>query len=466
MNRSYIKTLFTLSVAALLMVGCVIKPYKSPTELPIDDAMYRIDSTKVENSQVDSSTIASIPWREFFQDPLLRNLIDSVLANNIDLKIAVRNVDKMYAYVRQSRAAFAPSINSGASVEHILQTKGSSTTVPNLQVSLGASWEIDIWGKLLSAKRSAIAQMIAEKDTYQAVQTTLVAETAKAYYQLVALDIERKIVIGTIANRAEYLATTRLLKESAKVDEVAVQQAKAQMAEVMAALPDLEMAIERVENQISLLLGDIPHSIERADIDDLHGVEFSERAGYPVQLLANRPDVRAAEQNYRTAFEQYNVSRAALYPSLTLSANGAYGASLSDIVNVHMGTLNLLAGLAQPVFNGRKLRTQKNVSDLTAQQAELNFKKAILSAGLEVSNAIISARKYREKAVNQTIQLDALNKAYTYSSELLVNGYATYLDVLLAQTGVYNTRVALVETILSSINARIDLYRALGGGVQ
>lgn len=463
---SLIKIVFTLSLTALVAVGCVIKPYKSPKNLPLDDSMYRIDSALVENTKIDSTTIADMSWREFFKDSLLRNLIDSVLVNNYDLQIAMRNIDKMYAYVRQSRAAFAPSINSGANIEHMIQTKGTAQSPSNMKVSLGASWEIDIWGKLLSAKRSTKAQLLAEEDSHLAITTTLIAETAKAYYQLVALDIEYKIVKGTIANRAEYLATTRMLKESAKVNEVAVQQAKAQMAEVMAALPGIEMAIERTENQINLLLGSVPREIVRADIDDLHGVEFSDRAGYPVQLLSKRPDVRSAESNYRAAFEQYNVTRASLYPALTLSANGAYGAALSDVLNSHMGTLNLLAGLTQPIFNGRKLRTQKIVADLTAQQAELEFKKVVLAAGLEVADAMMAARKYREKAINQTIQLDALNKSYTYSTELLVNGYATYLDVLLAQTGVFTTQLSLVETLLSSINARIDLYRALGGGTK
>ena len=454
-----------LAGTVLFATGCVIKPYKTPSDLPVGNDLYRIDSTRL-----DSANIAAVPWDRFFTDSLLCDLIDSVLVRNIDLQVAMKNVEKSFQYLRQKRAEIAPSLSTStlpgaaASVGGLIRQ--SSKPSWTADISLGATWEIDIWGKLLSAKRSAKAQMMADADTYHAVMTTLIAETAKAYYSLVAFDIEREIIETTIQNRAEYLQKTRDMKKSAMVNEVAVQQALAQMADAMAALPEIELAIETTENQISLLLGGVPHKIERSKAIDLEGIEFGEAVGYPVQLLANRPDVRAAEMSYRAAFEQYNVARASLYPSLALNATGNWNSTMFSAVNAHFLALNVGAGLVQPIFNGRKLRTQKNVAKLTAEQAELQFKQSILTAGAEVSNALISTRKYREKALNQRIQLVAQRKAYDYSIELFDKGYATYLDVLVAQTGVYNTQISLINTLLSGINSRIDLYRALGGGVE
>lgn len=451
--------------ATLLVTGCVIKPYKTPTVLPTGNSLYRIDST-----QLDSANIATVPWNQFFTDPLLCELIDSVLVNNIDLQVAVRNVEKSFQYLRQKRAEIAPSLSAGtlpgasASVSGLIRQYNKPSW--SADISLGASWEIDIWGKLLSAKRAAHAQMMADGDTYHAVMTTLIAETAKAYYTLVSYDIQREIIETTIRNRSEYLQKTRDMKKSAMVNEVAVQQALAQMADAMAALPEIELAIELTENQISLMLGGVPRKIERSSAIDLEGIEFGEAVGYPVQLLANRPDVRAAEMSYRNAFELYNVSRAAMYPSLALNATGNWNTTMFSAVNAHLLALNVGAGLVQPIFNARKLRTQKNVAKLTTEQAELQFKQSILNAGAEVSNALISTRKYREKALNQRIQLVALRKAYDYSIELFDKGYANYLDVLVAQTGVYNTQISLINTLLSGINSRIELYRALGGGVE
>lgn len=450
---------------ALLATGCVIKPYKTPSNIPIENDLYRGSTTSI-----DSANIATIPWNEFFSDPLLCSLIDSVLVNNIDLQVAIKNVEKSFQYLRQRRSEMAPSLSTGAMPGSMGSVSGlmrqHSTPSWSADVSLGATWEIDIWGKLLSAKRAAKADMMADADTYHAVMTTLIAETAKSYYRLIALDIERQIIKTTIINRSDYLQKMRDMKLSAMVNEVAVQQAVAQLAEVHAAMPEIELSIELLENRVSLLLGDVPQKIERSKIIDLNGVVFKDEIGYPVQLLSNRPDVRAAELNYRSAFELYNASRAALYPSLSLNAMGGFNSIMFSAVNAHFLSLNVGAGLVQPIFNGRKLRTQKNVSKLTAEQVELQFKQVILTAGTEVSNAMISVRKYSEKVTSQQVQLDALTKAYEYSNELFDNAYATYLDVLVAQTGVYNTQRALVNTSLLGINSRIDLYRALGGGIS
>lgn len=443
-----------ICASALLAVSCVTKPYKTPEVSRLTDSLYRV----LEMSVDTTANEADVSWRAFFTDTMLVGYIDEALKNNLDMQSAFKNVQIAEAQLRQSRSAFYPSVN--ATLGGGLGAESYKSMAANYQIAAQASWEIDIWGKLASAKRSAYAQMLATEDTRQALQTSIVSQIATMYYTLVAYDKELEVIRRTIITRREYLKTTQALKNSAKVNEVAVQQAIAQLKEVEAALPKLELAIIQIENSFRLLLGKPSGTITRHPIIDIKDVKLVTLIGYPAQLLANRPDVRAAENNYRAAFEMWNVSRAAMYPSLTISAEG----SISDIFDSHFGVLNLLGGLTQPIFNGRKLRTQKEVNKLTAEQAELNFRKTLLIAGQEVSDALATQVKTREMALAQVDQFKALQLSYDYSMELFINGYATYLDVLLAQTGVFNIEMSLIQTYLDNLTSRIEIYRALGGG--
>ena len=439
------------------MQSCVTKSYKTP-ELDFKaDSLYR-----ALEMQVDTSVnTGQIHWREFFTDTILKNHIDTVIAKNYSFKVAVKNIEKAYASLQMSRAAFSPFLSAGtASASADIAQHADPKYTGNLMLS--ASWEIDIWGKLLSAKRADIAKLQASEDGLQALQTQLVAQTATAYYQLVTFDTEMDIIEETISVRAQYLDTLRLMKKAGRVNEVAVQQARAQLEDVKAALPQMELAVLKVENAMSILMGKTPHNIARINKLDFMDSKVMVDVGVPAQLLAFRPDVRAAEKNYRSAFEMYNVSRAAMYPSLTLSAQGIFG----DVWNAHFLALNALASLTQPIWNGRKLRTQKTVADLTAQQSAFEFQNTVLNAGKEVSDAIATQVKTRDIAKAQERQLDAYQKAYDYSFELFINGYATYLDVLTAETGVYSTQMKLLNTYFNNISARVELYRSLGGGAE
>lgn len=446
------KIVIIFVVAALS--SCITKPYKTPQTSMLVDSLYRV----LENNVDTTVNEADISYKNFFTDPILVGYMDDAIESNLDMQIAVMNIQKAEAQLRSSRAAYFPSVNATAGYGINAQSNTKMAHADQWGVQVG--WEIDLWGKIASAKRSAYASMWQQEDIRQGLQTALVAQCAIFYYTLVAFDAELKVITETIKNRQEYLETTRQLKQSAKVNEVAVQQAIAQLAEVQAALPNLELIIIQTENAFRLLLGKTSGAIQRHPIIDITDVKLVTSIGYPAQMISRRPDVRAAENSYRAAHEMWNVSRAALYPSLTISANG----NITDLTNSHFGTLNLLGGLTQPIFNGRKLRAQKEVASLTAQQEELNFKKAVLTAGQEVSNALATQLKTKEEALAQVVQLQALRLSYEYSMELFVNGYATYLDVLLAQTGVFNTEMTLIQTYLDNLSARIELYRALGGG--
>lgn len=434
--------------------SCVIKKYKSPDLTCKVDSLYRTLEMAVDTN-VNSGMIS---WREFFTDKVLQEHIDTMLNRNLDFLVAKKEIDKAYSQLRVARAAFAPTlgtVSANGSFEYNNSAWGASAQT-------GASWEIDIWGKILSNKRAALAGLQASEDALQALQTQMIAQMANGYYQLVTFDIEKEIIRETIQNRAQYLDTIRLMKTSGKVNEVAVQQAVAQLSEVLVALPKIEMAIIKTENAISLMLGKTSSEVKRTQQMDFYDSKVITEIGIPAQLLSNRPDVRQAEQQFRREFELYNVSRAAMYPSLTINAN----AILAPLWNPHFTTLGALAALTQPLWNGRKLRSQKEIADINQQQTKLKFQNTVLKAGKEVSDAMTSQIKTLDIANAQKVQLQAYDKAYQYSFELFVNGYATYLDVLTAQTGVYNTKISLLGTYYDNIAARIELYRTLGGGAK
>lgn len=454
-NRVSITLIATIA-GVILTTGCVTKPYKTPNVSSTVDSLYRVLENRVDTTANDSE----ISWREFFTDTLLVGYIDSALVNNFDMQIAVRNILKAEAQFKQSKAAFSPSIS--ASIGYGIESQTGSPLNYDAQAGGQFSWEIDLWGKIASAKRSAYASMLEQRDVREGLQSTIVANIATLYYTLVGYDAQMAVMNETIKNRREYLATTRSLKQSAQVNEVAVQQAVAQLSEVHAAQANIELAIIRTENAFRALLGEPSGAVERHPVIDITDAKLVTKIGCSAQLLKNRPDVRAAENSYRSAHEMWNVSRAAMYPSLTISAS----ANIANLFGGHFSILNALAGLTEPIWNGRKLRTQKEIAKLSAEQAELNFRKTLFLAGQEVSDALAVQLKTREQALAQVVQLRALRLSYQYSMELFVNGYATYLDVLLAQTGVFNTEIALIETYLQNLNARIELYRALGGGIR
>lgn len=445
-------------IVAAMVSSCVTKPYKTPQTAQLMDSLYRVLENRVDTTKNE----ADVSWQQFFTDPILVGYVAEALENNIDMRIAIKNIEKANSQLRSARSAYFPSISGSVGYGGEMTSNYPSVMAATNQVNLQLGWEIDLWGKIASAKRSSYASLLQQHDVVQAMQTTIVAQIASMYYTLVAYDAEVKVITETIANRRDYLAKTRDLKESSKVNEVAVQQAIAQLAEVNAALPSMQLAIIQTENAFKLLLGRPSGEIVRHPVINIMDAKLVTDIGYPAQLLVNRPDVRAAENSYRAAHEMWNVSRAAMYPALTISAEG----SISDITNSHFGVLNLLGGLTQPIFNGRKLRTQREVAKLTAEQAELNFRKAILTAGQEVSNALAKQLKTKEMAIAKVVQLRSLKLAYEYSMELFDKGYATYIDVLIAQTGVYNIEMSLIQTYLDNLVARIELYKALGGGAK
>lgn len=453
-------------VLALLVVSCAVKPFK--TDLGVmTKGLYR------DSVSVDTTTIASINWRNFYADPDLQKLITQALDSNLSVRLAINRLQQAAQYYKQSEAALFPTLNFGADGSLSNISKYGNSLAPkvvpitDLKWSLTAGWELDVWGKLNSAKKAQMATMLQQKATVEATRTQLISNVASAYYQLVLLDKQKLVTMQSIENYTKYLAMVQSMKKSAQVNEVAVLQAKAQLASASAYLPQIELSTVTTENYLAELLGKAPSYTVRSDSLDLTLFHTEPLyIGIPVQMLRRRPDVLAAEYALRASHEQFNVATAAMYPQLSLT--GVFGTEATGIANWFNlpGSIfwSAVAGLTQPIFNGRALRTRREIAKLQETAALLTFKQTLLNAGSEVSNALASMHYLQQQATYRKQQVDALKTAYKYSQELLMNGYATYLDVLNAQNNELSTELSLYNTYNNIIQQKITLYRALGGG--
>ncbi len=457
MNK-LLRSTILISGILILVASCSVQ-YQRP----------QLDTDHLIRNALPADTtfdVTKLRWQDFYKDSVLCDLIDSALTSNFDIKIALSHIEQAAAYFKQSKWAIAPNLGADVSASYSKSSLVDPKS-PYFSVGISASWEIDIWGKLTKAKRAKYEQLLSQENTKNAVVTRLVADIAQSYYTLVTLDIEREFVLETIENRRNYLQTVRTLKESAQVNEVAVLQAESQLYSVLNYLYDIDDNIYRAENSLSLLLGKVPGPIYRKQYDNISNVVFGiDSLGIPANLLSNRPDVMAAENALKSSLHSYNSATAALYPSLTLTGNISSDATQINNWFAMPASLiwGVVGGLVQPILNGRQLRTQKDIAYQEFEISSTQFKETVLQAGIEVSNALHSFKSNKAKSEFQYKQYLALDKAYQYSVQLLINGYANYLDVLTAQNGVFNAQIDLIEGIQDCINNQIELYRALGGG--
>lgn len=461
--RSTHKFVLLLSAPLLLQSCFVAKDYTRP-DLETEK-LYRTDQLPQ-----DSLSMADVSWRDLFNDPRLISYIDQGLENNLDIRIAMQNVVAAEAYLKQGRAGQYPTLDLSASASRTKNAENSqfgsffNEALTQFDLSASLSWEADIWGKIRSNKRALGASYLQSVAAHHAVKTNLVAALANTYYQLMALDKQRDIAEQTLESRKTALETTQALKDAGQLTQVAVKQTEAQVYSTEIILIDIKNNIKLLENTFSILLGDAPRQVARGSLDDQR-IAAELKTGVPFMLLTNRPDVMRAEYALINAFELTNVAKSNLYPSLRLSASGGFQSlELENWIDSSSLFSNLVASLAQPILNGRRLRTQLEVARAGKEQALLSYKKTLLTAGREVSDALTDYRARTEKLEARSKELEAYSTAEAYSDELLNNGLATYLEVLTARQNALNSELGLVDSQYGQLSALVELYRALGGG--
>jgi len=455
-----------IAVAAVLLSSCVAKKYERPSTISTDK-LYR------DQASADSTTIATMPWQTVFKDQKLNALIQKGLDQNLNLKNAIENIVQARATLRQTKLAYYPNLNFDANATRNKQSKAALNFPPGININtltttykmgLSTSWEADIWGKLSSSKRAALATYLATDAAKQAVQTQLISDIANNYFLLLAYDKQLEITKATLESRIKNVEVIKALKEGAIVTGASVVQSEANQHAAEVLIPDLKRSIRETENALNILLGQASGPIERGTLGD-QIIPEKIAIGLPAQLLENRPDVRQAEFNFRAAFENTNLAKTYFYPSLTLTASG--GLSTLQLKNFFDQSIfySIIGGLTQPIFNQGLNRERLTNAQSRQVQAFNTFQQSLLVAGQEVSNALYAYEMAVDKEDSREKQIEALVKAVDYTQQLLEYSSATnYTDVLTSEQNLLAAQLSGVNDNLQKLQAVVDLYRALGGG--
>lgn len=466
MTHSSNKYILIVIVAALVSACSITKKYERPSTISTDK-LYR------DQASADSTTIANMPWQTVFKDQKLNALIQKGLDQNLNLKNAIENIVQARATLRQTKLGYYPTLEFDANATRNKQSKAALNFPPGININtltttykmgLSTSWEADIWGKLSSSKRAALATYLSTDAAKQAVQTQLISDIANNYFLLLAYDKQLQITEATLVSRIKNVEVIKALKEGAIVTGASVVQSEANQHAAEVLIPDLKRSIRETENALNILLGQAPGPIERGALGD-QVIPEKIAIGLPAQLLENRPDVRQAEFNFRTAFETTNLARTYFYPSLTLTASG--GLSTLQLKNFFDQSIfySILGGLTQPIFNQGLNRERLTNAQSRQVQAFNTFQQSLLVAGQEVSNALFAYDMAVAKEDSREKQIEALEKAVDFTQQLLEYSSSTnYTDVLTSEQNLLAAQLSGVNDNLQKLQAVVDLYRALGGG--
>jgi NodT family efflux transporter outer membrane factor (OMF) lipoprotein len=466
MNKYSFKYILPFTLLFSVMLSCkVTKKYNRPDISTT--GLYRDGQT------ADSTTMAALPWQKLFADTILKSLIQEGLNNNLDLKTAVQRILEAQATLQQSKAAFYPSLSGNAGVTRSKQSSAGlnyppgtiiNTLTTNYQAGLTTSWEADVWGKLSSTKRAALAGFLQSDAAKRAVQTQLIADIANNYFTLLALDKQLEITLQTLKNRIKDVETMKELKAGAVVTGAAVVQSEANRYAAEVSIPDLKRSIRETENALDILLSRPPGPVNRTNLAT-QNMTAELQAGIPTQLLNNRPDVQQSEYAFRAAFENTNVAKSYFYPSFTITASG--GLSTLQLKDFFVNSIfyNVAAGLTQPIFNQGLNKARLRTAQAQQREALNSFQKTLLVAGQEVSNALYAHQTALEKQDARSKQIAALQKSVDYTQELLRYSSATnYTDVLTSEQNLLAAQLSGVNDRLQELQSVVNLYRALGGG--
>jgi NodT family efflux transporter outer membrane factor (OMF) lipoprotein len=426
----------------------------------------------------DTLSIADSSRTQFYSDPLLIRLIDTAVINNYDLLTALTRIANAGQEVRRAKAAFAPMIEAQVGANTGIYGKNTINGISDeaflgkdhledYSVSATLSWEVDVWGKIRRQKEAALAEYLKSREGERAVQTTLVSDIAQGYYNLQMLDAQLEIARHSLALGDSILDMTRLEKNAGDVTQLAVEQADAQRQAAALLVPQLLQGISLQENALHILTGTLPGSpIPRQAL--VHALPVSLAVGLPAALLSRRPDVRAAEMELVAANARVGAAQANLYPVLSITAGGGLDAfKASNWFSIPNSLFGLLGGaLAEPILNGRALRTQYEESKIAREQAVIAFRQSVLNAVGEVSDALVSYQRLMEQERIAATRTETLRQAIAHAQLLFKSGLANYLEVITAQGNYLASELDYASIQRQQLSSRVELYRALGGGWQ
>ena len=451
-----------LATASLVMTSCgLYNKYERPevnTKGLVRDTVSTTDTLAVS----DTTSFGNLPWREVFTDSHLQSLIETALSNNTNLLNVALNVKMVEDQLMVAKLAFVPGFTF--SPQGTLASWDGGKTSKTYSLPVTASWSIDLFGNLLNQKRSAQMALLATRDYQQVVQTKVISNVANMYYTLLMLDKQLEVVNDMTKLTEETWKIMKIQKELGRVKETSVQSAEANYYSVQAQATDLKRQIRETENSLSLLLGQQAQSIQRGTFEGQSlPAEFS--TGVSLQLLNNRPDVHYAEMSLAQCFYDVNTARSRFYPNITISGTGAYtNSGGGGITNPGKWLLSAVGSLTQPIFAHGQIVAGLKAAKSKQEQAFNTWQNAVLSAGSEVSNALVLYNSSDEKSKLEEKQVASLKKNVEYNKMLFNDGSATYLEVITAQQSLLNAELSKVADDFYKMQAVVNLYYALGGG--
>lgn len=456
------KIIALASVAVLLNSCGLYNKYERPdvnTQGLVRDVVADNDTLAV----TDTASFGNLPWRSVFTDPQLQQHIEYALAHNTNLLNAALNVKMVEAQLLSAKLAFVPAFSFTPQGTIASWDGGKASQTYSLPVN--ASWSIDLFGNLLSLKRSAQMSLLATKDYQLVVKTKLIAGVANSYYTLLMLDKQLEVVNDMERLTKETWETMKFLKDN-KVGyrSTSVQSAEANYYSVQAQKADLKRQIREVENSLSLLLGQQAQAISRGKLDE-QSLPTNFSTGIALQMLNNRPDVHYAEMSLAQCFYNVENARSKFYPSITISGSGAFtNSSGMGIVNPGKWLFSAVGSLVQPIFQNGRLIAGLKVAKAQQEQAYNTWQQAVLSAGSEVSNALVLYNTSEEKSNIEAKQIEVLKKNVEDTKNLMASSGSTYLEVITAQQSLLNVELSKIVDDFNKMQAVVNLYYALGGG--
>ncbi len=427
----------------------------------------------------DSNSIGKLPVNDFFSTPAIHNLIDSALVRNLDIQLALKNIDASALILKKAKLGNLPEINlqitanttnpsanslNGLSASQFLKT----SHIEDFNANLALSWEADIWGKISRQKDAAYAGYLQSAEAKKAIQTHIVAAIANGFYRLLMLDAQLNVAQRNVELNNNTLKMIKMQFDAGQLTSLGIQQAEAQLLKASQLIPQLNQEITIQENALSALTGRFPTAIERATTLEELTIPEELATGVPSTMLSIRPDVKDVELGLTIANAKVGIANAKLYPSLIISANGGLNAfKASNWFNIPASLFGVVGGgITQPIFQRGALKTQFELSKIERDQSVLRFRQVVIAAVVEVANEQAKIVNLKDEYLIAQQRVKILQVAVKNSDLLFKSGMANYLEVITAQGNLLQGELDLTNLKTAQLNASVGLYRALGGGWQ
>jgi outer membrane protein, multidrug efflux system len=448
----------------------------------VDVAVTDIDMPQAYYGAADTTNIADFNWRQYFDDTHLLQLIDVAVVNNFELQEAMQRIEMARSGVRFSKGELFPKVDGSifaGTNKYAKYTEGfagNSTTefegktIPNpvqdYYLGLTSAWEPDVWGKLRNQRKSAVSNFLASIDGKNLVLSNLVADIAISYYELIALDNEQEIISQTIKKQEEALDFVKAHKEVGRANELAVQQFQIELLNTLVLEKEIIQQISEVDNRINFLLGRFPQFIVREKESLFRELPQEILSGIPSQLLLNRPDIREAEQQVHASKFDLKTAKAAFFPNLNIVSTLGFQAFNPEFLFSTPTSIgySALGSLFAPIINRNALEAQFSTAKASQLSAIYNYQKTILNGYVEVVNELSNVQNLQGSYSLKEQQSNVSEKSVETSTELFKNAKANYLEVLIAQQNSLEAKLELIELRKRQKVAKVNIYKALGGG--